>query len=254
MSVLNLETLEQENTAPAAGFIPEPAAESGLTAPASAGIVPASHYAGSIEGDVDESDLRRPRLNIVQKSSKLHGDFKFGDVVLNKQFAVLPVADSLAGKAAKVIVVHARKYFQENVEYGETSRMFQNKEAVFAAGLFLDERKKGGASKIGDMYMLIEKPEGAIPEEAAALFSIEIGGKNYASAVLTVKSIAYDRTMGKLIDADKTFAKDGLWKFGWNLAVTKQVYDKGEAFQPSLRVTGRLTDAEMAEVDVYRPR
>lgn len=250
-SVLNLETLEQETTA----TIPAPDAGNGkLAAPASAGIVPASHYAGFIEGDVDESDLRRPRINIVQKSSKLHGDFKFGDIVLNKQFAVLPVADSVAGKAAKVIVVHARKYFQENVEYGDTARLFANKEAVFAAGLFLDERKKGAASKIADLYMLIEQPEGGIPEEAAALFSIEIGGKNYASAVLTVKSIAYDRTMGKLIDADKTFAKDGAWKFAWQFTVTKQVYDKGEAFQPILRVAGRLTDPEIADVEVYRPR
>ena len=254
MSVLNLETLEQEETAAVTGFVPEPAAASGLAAPASAGIVPASHYAGSIEGDVDESDLRRPRINVVQKSSKLHGDFKFGDIVLNKQFAVLPVADSIAGKSAKVIVVHARKYFQENVEYGDNSRSFPSKEAVFAAGLFLEERKKGGASKIADLYMLIEQPEGAIPEEAAALFSIEIDGKNYASAVLTVKSIAYDRTMGKVIDADKTFAKDGVWKFGWQFTVAKQVYDKGEAFQPSLRVAGRLTDAEIAAVEVYRPR
>lgn len=260
MSAFSLADLAKEADSQP-GFVPEPHIPAEVVGPAqtlernhqASGIVPAAHYGGTIQGDVDDTDIRRPRLNVVQKSSKLHGDFKFGDVVLNKQVAVLPVAEALAGKSLKVLVAGARKYFQENKPYGEDARIFPTKEAVFAAGLFLDEKKTGAASKIADMYFFIEQPEIPLPEEAAALFSTQIGDKSYAPAVMTVKSIAYSRVFEPVYNAEKTFAKDGAWKFGWQLSVTKQFYDKGEAFQPILRVTERLSDKESADLEVYRP-
>jgi len=207
---------------------------------------PAAH-ADDVQGDVDFSDIRLPRLNLVQRTGDLPDRFGFGEFVLNKEVSL--------GKQLRFVALNLKKQFQEKVEYGSgsTSAVFNTREEVKAAGGsfgFAD----GQFSELAHIHMLVEMPEGLASNPDAAsvvdLFIYEIDGKLFAPVVFSVGRSAYTALAKPLLTSRQFQLRDGMWKGMWELNSQINKSGKGSWATPAPRFLGKLSEAS-AETTGY---
>jgi hypothetical protein len=150
-------------------------------------------YAPTTEftGAWNRSDVRDPRINLVQKSSetKLHA-FGLGAFVLNREIKLSDGKSPL-----QVTVVASDKDYQQKLPWGckDTANVVRTPEEVRAAGGTL--KFKGAAP--GTYYgprahqtLLLKAPEG-LSEDDLAFFPYEFNDEKWSVAKMTVSSSGF---------------------------------------------------------------
>lgn len=171
---------------------------------------PPAFYTGDDETPVDASDVRLPRLNLVQKSSGAELlTFGFGAFVLKAavKLTSAPAAGIAAAAPVRIVVAGIRpKVWIEKTKYGsaEKSRVARSLDELFQMGgvekwSFSKENDKSGSTKPWFMpsvtaLVLVQQPED-VPEDN---FPFEADGKLYAAALLSVKSTTYESFFGAI--------------------------------------------------------
>lgn len=195
-----------------------------------------------IIGEVDRSDIRLPRLNLVARTGDLAELFTPGSFVLNKE---IKLSEGGKDDLLHIVVVRLRKQFQEALPFGdpEMPRVFDTAEEVREAGGTVAYGKGAGIfSAIAHLELLIRKPE-SLPEEAAGHFFFESEDVSYTHCVWTVGGTAYGQVGKPVISAthnhlSKTGLLGGLWTLGSELRKSN-----GNAwFTPILKTAGLTSE------------
>jgi len=190
--------------------------------------VPQSESVGTYHGEddgVDSSDVRLPRLKLLQGTSdkKQLASFGFAAFVLKDVVRIASAAaEGVAAVAAKLVFVKliSKTYSEKVAKFGDPSGFARSLAEVDEQGGTTDwrlskENRQGGDPKKGwyqvnaNCLVLVEKPEDAEDDH----FPFEADGKFYAPALYSVKSFAYDRFFVALATAKAT---GELRKGGWS--------------------------------------
>jgi len=146
---------------------------------------------GDVAGEVDQSDIKKPKLKIVHSVGDLSERFPQnqgyyclgGEVLLTDPKTPLDIC-----------VVQANVIYQENLVYGseDMPRVFNTLAEVKDAGGWIEwiDNEKPPFSKALNAVVLIERPEG-IADVDAGFFCLEIEGKEYALAQWRLTGTAY---------------------------------------------------------------
>ncbi len=161
---------------------------------------PPAFFTGEEDEPTDPSDVRLPKLNVIQKSSKSEWLEKGVFSLLLKGEVVIAKKD----KPFRFVVIGARpKVFIEKTKFGsqEKAKIARSIDEVVKQGgtdswRFSKENPKAESTKPWYMpsvtlAVLVEKPADCPPEQEAH-FAYVVGDKAYAAALLTVKSTQYE--------------------------------------------------------------
>ncbi len=224
-------------------FAPKPASEKPATpAPAtevaSVAVVPTAaqplatptpQNASGIEGEVNTSNIRPPRLNLVQKSGNLSNDFPMGCFTYDKTFAL----NEMGKSDVKVTVLRFKKYYQEKLEYGGDTLplRFDTAAEVRANGGTTQFGQPGFYDEAADLLLAIEAPDN-LDEDQMMYFPYEHDGKAYGMALWTISAGGF-RSVGVRIISDATMLlKDGLWTGQYSLTSEMKKSPKNSWFVP----------------------
>lgn len=243
--------VETKDEAPA----PAPAAptpQATTMVPAATGptsLATAHVVADDVQGDIDFSDIKLPRLNLVQRTGDLPERFEFGAFVLNKECNL--------GKELHIIALNIKKQYQEKTEYGSGTqgRVFNSREEVKAEGGTFGFRD-GEFSELAHIHLLVQMPEELEKQEDAAsvldLFIYEIDGKRWAPVVFSVGRSSYTAFAKPLLTSRQFQLRDGLWRGGWELTSKVNKGTKGSWVTPTPRFLGRLKEADASIAAMVR--
>lgn len=151
-------------------------------------------HVDGMEGELDASDIRLPRLNIVNGNSKLHteDDYPIGAFVVEKEVQIAGKDEELT-----VVVLNFVKSFQQKIEWGgeELPLRFRSKEEVEANGgttRWSKEAVEAGEyyQPRADMILAILAPEG-LDESELHRFPEELGDSRWGRFVVTVAGGGY---------------------------------------------------------------
>lgn len=166
---------------------------------------PASPAVEGFDGELDSSDIRLPRLNIVNGNSKLHteDDYPIGAFVVEKELQIGSKEDVLT-----VVCLNIAKSYQQKLPYGESDEMplrFRTKEEVEANGgttKYSDEAVKAQEfyAARADMVLAILAPEG-LDESELHRFPEELGGSRWGRFIFTVTGGGYQSMAVPIITA-----------------------------------------------------
>jgi hypothetical protein len=211
------------NATPAAPVQPVVAPTENLPATTASTAVTTVGSSDAFNADgIDQSDIRLPRLKLLQGTSDkaLLAKFGFGSLLLKDDVLLAKAAqDNFTAISCRMVFVRLiSKSFTERVaRYGDPSMYARSLQEVDEMGGTTDwrlskENRKSGSNKPwfqvnANCLVLIEKPEGA-PDDH---FPFEANGKLYCPALYTVKSFAYDRFFSVIATAKLTgeLRKDG---------------------------------------------
>jgi hypothetical protein len=214
-----------------------------VVAPSTLSTSVAAAEDADVQGDVNLSDLRLPRLNLVQRTGDLPDKFGFGEFVLNKT--------CLLTKPLEFIALSVKKQFQEKRPYGDTERgaVYDTVEEVRAAGGvvgFGDYQY----SELAHIFMLIKKPANLDSMEDAEavrdLFMYEIAGDLWAPVIYSVGRSAYTSLGKALLTARQFTLRKGLHTGRWSMTSTINKGAKGTWVTPTPTFKGKLSDADAA--------
>jgi hypothetical protein len=177
------------------------------------------------EGPAAE-DINIDHLQIYGKSSHFDPEGgELGDICINKETPLAHVGDPL-----RAVVVHARKYWKENIPYGDqTTPRFANtieeKSDLAADSSF-------GVVPVCDITVLVERPESFTDdEEASSIFLYEFGGKEFALVKYTVqKSQAVRENYGTINTQIRARATKGVDATGYYFNLSSIEKGKGTQF------------------------
>lgn len=212
-------------------------AESGLElAPSkSEAIVAASPATSGVQGEISASDLRLPRVNLVQKMSELAETFKFGDLVFEKSIRLGGIDNPIP-----VTVLRLRKQYQQDLPYGSEVMplVFDRVEEVRAAGGSVIRGAADYYAEIAHIQMAVPAPAGA-SETELEFFPYHFGEQNYALAVMTVSRSAYGTLAKPLITHGFNTLRDGLYHGSFEIHVDLRKSPKGAYVAPVPVFKGR---------------
>lgn len=191
-----------------------------------------------IIADLDTSDVRLPRLNLIQKSSELAEveGWNPGDIAFVKEVKLIPF-----GQSAKVTFITLHRQFQEYIPWGSDAkpRVFDTREEVEAAGGSTVYKSVNEYRPIAHLTMLIEKPANAGDDSVIdSYFPLEFDGKFYSLAMWTISSSAYNRVAVELVRAAKMFMRNGIHRYPWELSVSKEKSGTNTFFTPFIKRAG----------------
>lgn len=213
-------------------------------------VVPDSFFSNdAVEGDFDKSDLKIPRLSVVQGVGDLSGELGFtpGQFIFNREV-------DLGNKDIKISLVRLKKYFVEEIpgpynRNGPMPALFKSQDDAMRAGFISSAEKKAMGpdhkyfSPVIDADLLIEgKPE-------RVEFPFEFEGVPYALARWSLRSTAYGK-VGKGFFSDSQLAlRAGLSTKFYMLSTEKVKTNAGHWIHvPKARITGKNSDAFVAWV------
>lgn len=167
-----------------------------------------------IEGDISASDVRVPRINLVQKSGNLSNDFAPGVFLFEKQ---IPLAKT--GESFLVTPLRLKKYYQLKVEFGTSTDMppkFNTMDEVRAFGGSLQYGDEKYCVEMADILLAVAAPED-LSDEDMQYFPYNDGIHSYALAMYTVGSSAYTSLAKRLITDSVGLLRGGLYTGYYNL-------------------------------------
>ena len=200
------------------------------------------------DGDDDRSDVKLPRLNIVQGLSgaalkKVGPD---GTLVL-KQTLALPAT-------VRIVVAGCSKkrYAEKMAKYGEGApRIFDTLEQVIVAG-GTDKWRESRECKDADgipksrkpwftpmvtALLLIQKPEGLKAEDEEHFSAVSDDGVAFAACLYTVKSTSF----GSFYVPIKSEQADGVLRDGFYTRYIKLGTRQVRAFEPTVEILAEFT-------------
>jgi hypothetical protein len=197
---------------------------------------------GQATGDVDKTDIKLPRLELVYGVGELVENFSMGDVVYNHELCLVHKGETL-----RLTVASIQKYYIEDLPYEPSRevmpRLFATKEEVQAAGLWVtwdtNGQRKPPVAECADILMVIECPEG-VDDSLFPLCYTE-GDKSISLAVakFTVRKTSYTRVAKPIFSAQKFFLRDSLLLGRWELQTEIKKLGNNMVTTPSLRNTGK---------------
>jgi hypothetical protein len=220
-----------------------------VVAPAALSTSVAAASDSDVQGDVNLSDLRLPRLNLVQRTGDLPDKFGFGEFILNKT--------CLIPRPLEFIALSLKKQLQEKRPYGDAERgaVYDSAEEVRAAGGtigFGDYQ----FSELAHIFMLIKKDASLdTMEDAEAvrdLFMYEIAGDLWAPVIYSVGRSAYTSLGKALLTARQFTLRKGLYTGKWSLTSSVNKGAKGTWVTPVPTFRGRLSDADAEIANAIR--
>jgi len=199
---------------------------------------------GQIEGDMDMSDLKMPRLDMVHGVGELSKTFNPGDLVYNE---CLVLAEK--GTPIFLSVLSGRKYYRESLPYDpdreEMPRLFGSAAEAEAAGLSTSwqDNRPPDVDKVAEFRIVIEAPEGL--DTSAFPLGIEADGKEYffAPAVWRVSRTAYGPVARQVFSAAALTLKNCLPAGRWKLNTVREERNGNVITLPVFRQSGRYPDA-----------
>lgn len=221
-----------ENAAPAEA--PEKALAP--VAPASPAIVSED---SDMEGEISRSNIRLPRINIVQKVGDLSNLFGPGSILFNKEVIL-----SDGKTPVEIVPLRLKKVYQQDLAYGsdDTPLTFELAEEVIAAGGSLHRNDDNYFAEVAHVQVAVARPDDC-PEELEAMFPFEFGDKVYGCAMWTLKSSGFTAAAVPLITARTTLLRGGLHTGRFMLSSLLKNNMKNSWYVPVLKFAGR-NDAE----------
>ncbi len=178
---------------------------------------------GQVAGDIDKSDIRFPKLEMVHGVGEASKTFNPGEVVFNQELKLVDKGEPLL-----MTVLSLTKYYQEALPFdpsGETRpRTFNTKEEVAEAGLWTEWRnnEKPPINECATLLVAGEAPEGIDDSVVPMGFTEENGTqRSIAVAMWTVRNTSYTRVAKQIISAQAFFLKDTLLKGRWELRTSR---------------------------------
>jgi hypothetical protein len=183
-----------------------------------------------VEGEITASDIKPPRINLVQKTGKLGDEFTPGAFVYDKAF---PITDGKSHFNATIL--RFKKYYQQKLAFGEST------DAPLKFDTAAEVRANGGQvsqydgenyyQDAADILLAIEAPAN-VDEEHMAFFPYNQGDKNYGLAVYTVTSSGFT-SIGKRIITDATLLlRNGLWTGQYKITSERRTSAQNSWFVP----------------------
>ena len=204
--------------------------------------------AGSVEGNIETSDMVVPSLKLAAKMGELGELFIPGSLVLNQEYALYGARtdDRTNPKEDPVwlTVLHAKKSYYERTEYGS--------DTVAKTADTMDEMLEQGGSL--DWGAKGEKPTWnpkltctvIIRGDDEAYFPFEFDGKKYALARWALQSISAYRAAAKpILTAAALNLRAGLEYGSWGLTSTLKKSGTNSFHVPVL-TTGEKNDEKFA--------
>jgi hypothetical protein len=221
---------------------PAPATTTALAAPA-------THPASGIEGELDQRDIRLPRFNVVNPTSKLctEQDFPAGAIVFEKEVTLFEKgADQL-----DAVVLRLKKVFQQKLPFDSEERpqVFDSSKEVEENGgtvKYSREAEEDGRfyQSVAHIVLAVRAPND-LPAEELYRFSHEHGGANWAVGVITVAGSSYTSFAVPVINkAFGALKNTGLASGIWGVGTEKRSNDKNTWYVPVAKFASVLTDAE----------
>lgn len=184
-------------------------------------VIPSDGY--HEEPNIDPSDIKLPRLKLLQGTSdkKLLQQFGFGSILLKDVVAIAKArTENEPAKPATIVFVKllSKTYTERALKFGDPTAFARSLAEVEEQGGTIDWResrdnKKSGSSKPwyqvnANCLVLVQKPEDADD----AHFPFEADGKLYCPAIYSVKSFAYETFFQEIATSKAT---GELRKGGW---------------------------------------
>lgn len=176
-------------------------------------MVAAPVVASGVVGEVSTSDIKLPRLNLVQKVGALADNFTPGSIVFEKTFVL---SDGKPEHALDLTPLQFRKQYQRKTAWGEGDsneqpEVYDTAEQVRRAGGSLQYGDENYFQEIAHIAFAVKLPENIeAGDELMDLFPYTFADSLYAVAMWTVASSSYT-ALGKRILTDSAMVlRNGL--------------------------------------------
>jgi len=190
--------------------------------------------------NIPASDLKLPRLNIVQKVGELSNNYAGGTILLDGNLTLVDAPKGPAESAAfRFLVIGLQdKKFVEKVEGGLRGNTFLTEAEVVKAGGTLDYNEAKSSNGAKPLYqtlvtamIIIEKPA-TVNDNA---FPITFDGKKYALALYSMKGTSYTNAAKHLYTARKFGNCAEGFRFGWWTMTSRIKAAANSYFIPTVR-------------------
>lgn len=184
-----------------------------LAAPANTAV--STHVASApsgLEGDIQQSDIKLPRINLVQKTSQLvDAGYRPGDIVFKNGESVVPL-----NSPHEITVLKLRKQYQQKLPFNspETPEVYDTAAEVRAAGGTTTYGEERYFEEIAHVQILFPAPTD-LPAEMEDLFPYEFGGVSYAMAMFTAGGSNYTNFAKPVITAMMGPLRNAHWTGKW---------------------------------------
>lgn len=212
---------------------------------------PAPVVASGVEGEVSMSDIKLPRINVVQKVGPLSDNFQPGSVVFEKQVVL-----STGKTPVEMTPLRIKKQYQRKVAWGtaaadEAPEIYDTVAEVRAAGGSLIYGDPSYFQEIAHIQMAIKMPEdlGADElKEAAEIicdlfpYQLSTGAPTdglYAVAMWTVSSSGYTAVAKPLFTAAAGLLRNGLFTGHYNVTTEIRKNAQNSWYAPKLTFAGK---------------
>jgi hypothetical protein len=204
-----------------------------------------------LQGEITNKDLRLPRINLVHRTSQNElAAFATGSIVLDKSLELFKV-----GGHANLVVLSAKKMYQENTNYGEDMGEVVDTAAEVIA--------KGGSLVYGatnfwyeriDLLMAISKPD-SVDDELLFPYSADLKGapedlfaNPMCLAMMTLSKSAFNSMAKPIITAAVSTLRIGLERGVWRMTTRIKNGAKGSWPIPEVRMVGILPEEASASI------
>lgn len=192
--------------------------------------------APGVQGEVDQSDLAIPSLNIVQNVGPLSENFDGGQVLYSKEYVL--------DQPVSIIVLGIKKYFVEDLAYGDETmpKMFHREAEVFAEGgtLEWDGRTPPTYLRAATALLLVRS------DKHGEIMPYDFGAEGrWGMAVWYLRKTSYTRAGRNIFTAAATNLLKGLHKGMWSLETRREKIQTNLVWCPMFHQT-KATPSEMA--------
>jgi hypothetical protein len=197
--------------------------------------------ADGVEGEVSMSDIKLPRVNVVQKVGQLSDNFQPGSILFEKQVVLT------TGKTpVDMTPIRIRKQYQRKVAWGSAA----SEEAPEVYDTVAEVRAAGGSLQFGDdnyfqeiahIQLAIKLPEDVEGDEVIDLFPYQFGESLYAIAMWTVSSSGYTAVAKPLFTAAAGLLRGGLYHGHYNVTTEVRKNAQNSWYAPKLTFAGKHT-------------
>lgn len=207
---------------------------------------PAPAVSEGVEGEVSRSDIKLPRINLVQRVGNLANDFTPGSILFEKQVVLTD------GKTPfDLTPLRIRKQFQRKVAWGEgdgeAPEVYDTVAEVRAAGGSLEFGDENYFQEIAHIMCAVALPRHFLGNEltdAAGIidmFPFRHNDELYAVAMWTVSSSAYTALAKRIFTDAAGLLRNGI--YGGHYQVTSELKKnaRNSWYAPKVKFAGKHT-------------
>lgn len=201
-----------------------------------------------VVGEVDQTDVRFPRLQLVQGVGPLSEikEFSKGDVILDGEYKL-----SEGETPVEFTVCQIGKQYEENLPYDseDIPRIVNTQQEVNQLGGTTRASKDGGKyipptwRSIADALIAIKASESTSAEDINLYFPFEApDGSHWSFARWVIKGVAYKEAAVEIFSAASMYYRDGLKNGTFLLTTRKKMYGPNAVMVPVVRKGNRNSE------------